>query len=204
MDSSTTKSDNVKSLKKENTKDKRNALKVKVLQLRADELQKKLDDAMNEIEHMSQEYSTLMMELQELKGVNESQSKKHIELLSRMMGEQGTVPVNYDSCNTSEEMLQLVMNELDQVKKLETKIKEQEETALPDVGDNSEIWDRIARAQKEVEKDEEKRKLLMSTDSPLTVLHEEPEETVHESVTDSDSDSDNLSTCDEISKSMVV
>jgi len=213
MDSSTT-SDNTKSLKNENTGDVRKALKVKILQLRADELQKKMDKAMNDIEHMTQEYSMLMVELQEIKGVSESQNKKHIELLSRMMGEQGTAPVDYDACNTSEEMLQLVMNELDQVKKLETKMKEQEDPALPDVGDNSEIWDRIARAQKAVKEEEAKNKVFTSTDSPLAVLSEEPEETVSPTrqptpTTDSGSDSDTLSLgdsgdVDAMFKSMVV
>jgi hypothetical protein len=199
MDSTT--SDNTKSLKNENTGDVRKALKVKILQLRADELQKNMDKAMNDIEHMTREYSMLMVELQEIKGVSESQNKKHIELLSRMMGEQGAAPVDYDACNTSEEMLQLVMGELDQVKKLETKMKEQEDHALPDVGDNSEIWDRIARAQKAVKEEEEKNKVFMSTDSPLAVLSEEPVETVsptrpHTPTTDFGSDSDTLSVGD--------
>lgn len=204
MDSSNTKN--------ENKGDMRKTLKMKILQLRADELQKKMDTAMNDIEHMAQEYATLMAELQELKGVSESQNKKHIELLSRMMGEQGTVPVDYDACNTSEEMLQLVMNELDQVKKLETKMKEQEDLALPDVGDNSEIWDRIARAQKAVKEEEEKNKVFTSTDSPLTVLSEEPEETMSPPrpptpTTDFGSDLDTLSlgdSCDVMSNSMAL
>lgn len=214
MDSSTTKSDNAKSLNGENTSDMRKVLKVKILQLKADELQKKMDTSMNDIEHMAQEYATLMAELHDLKGVSESQNKKHIELLSRMMGEQGTTPVNYDACNTSEEMLQMVMNDLNQVKSLEAKMKEQEDTALPDVGDNSEIWDRIAQAQKSVKEDEEKNKLFTSMDIPLTVFSEELEETLSPTrpptpTNDCGSDSDTVSLIDpsdvdDMSKSMVV
>lgn len=193
----------------------RKALKVKIMQLQADELQKKMDDAMNNIEHMAQEYAALMAELQELKGVSESQNKKHIELLSRMMGEQGKTPVDYDSCNTSEEMLQLVMNELDQVKTLEAKMKEQEDVALPDVGDNSEIWDRIAQAQKAV-KEEEKNKLFTSTTSPLAVLTDAGEDnpqtrppTPSTPVADMDSDSSDLSLssnpeADQMSQSLFI
>jgi hypothetical protein len=160
MDFSTIKSDNVKPLKNENTGDIRKVLKVKILQLQADKLQEKMDGAMNDIEHMAQEYTTLMAELKVLKGVSESQNDKHIELLSRMIGDKETVPVDYSTCNTSEEMLQLVMDDLGQVKKLEAKMKEQENTALPDVGDNSEIWDRIALAQKAVNEEDEKKKLF--------------------------------------------
>jgi hypothetical protein len=213
MDSSTT-SDNTKSLKNENTGNVRKELKVKILQLKADELQEKMDNTINDIEHMTQEYHTIMTELQKLKGITESQNKKHIELLSKMTGEQGTEPVDYDSCNTSEEMLKLVMKEIDQVKKLETKMKEQEDQALPDVGDNSEIWDRISRAQKAVKEEEEKNKLLMTKFSPLTVLSDIREEIVSPISTrpptptaDFGSDSDILSLGDSgdvISESMVV
>jgi hypothetical protein len=204
-------SSNTKSLDNENTSDVRNELKVKILQLRADKLQKNMDNSMNEIEHMTQEYSTLMEELRKIKGVSESQNRKHIELLSRMMDEKETAPIDYKSCNTSEEMLQLVMKDLDQVKKLETKMNEQEYSALPDVGDNSEIWDRIARAQKAVKEDERKKQFFTLTDSPLSVLSEKLDESMSPNstrpttpTTDFESDLDALSLDDAASKSMVL
>lgn len=158
-------------------KETRRELKIKILQLRADEMQKKMDNAMDNIENMTQEYSNLMRELQEAQGISEKQNMKHIKLMARMMGETAKTNVDYEACNTSEEMLQLVMNELNQVKKIEEKMKEQtleedREVTLPDVGDNTEIWDRIARAQKSL-KEEEENKTSISTTSPLEVVSEE-------------------------------
>jgi chromosome segregation ATPase len=195
MYSGATKSDNTKSLS-----DSRKELRVKILQLQTDNLQKKMDDAMDDIERMTHEYTTLIAELKVLNNVSESQNNKHIELLSRMIGEHETIPVDYDSCNTSEEMLQLVMSEISHVEKLETKMKEHENTALPDVGDNSEIWDRIALAQKAV-KEEEEKMLVWSSDNPLAVLSKKNEDIVSPTrpptpTTDFDSDSDTSSLCD--------
>lgn len=152
----------------------RKHLKVKMLQLRTDELQKKMDMTMDDLEAMTHEYATLMRELQELEEVNSNQSKKHINLLSRMIGEKKNTPVDYNSCNTSEEMLHMVMKELDQVKELEKNIEC--EKALPDVGDNSEIWDRIANAQRDAQKQEMSNLTL----SPLHVATEVATEVANE------------------------
>ena len=156
--------------KTENDIETRRSLKIKILQTKADEIQKKMDTAMDEIEIMVQEYTDIMKELQETQEISVNQNKKHIELMTRMMGEKEKKKVNYGACNTSEEMLQLVMDELDQVKKMETKIKEQE-VSIPDVGDNTEIWNRIAKAQ-QVLKEEENNKSDLIT-STLEVVNEE-------------------------------
>jgi hypothetical protein len=124
------------------TDDVRKQLKVKILQLRADGIQVKISSVMDTIETMTQEYTTIMQEMYELNGVDNDQSRKHIEMLSRMVEKS---PVNYDACNTSDDMLHLMMKEFEQVKELEKK------ETLPDVGDNSEIWDRIAKAQQTAE-----------------------------------------------------
>jgi chromosome segregation ATPase len=121
----------------------RKQLKITVLQTKIDQLQKDIDEAMNNIETMSNEFASTMHELQQLKGNNTDQNKQYMDLLSRMSGDQKNTRTKYDACNTSEEMLHMMMQELDQNKESDTDTKE-----LPDVGDNSEIWDRIAKAQK--------------------------------------------------------
>lgn len=115
----------------------RNDLKIKMLEAKADEMQKKINKKMDEIEEMTKEYSEIMTEIQSLSG----NSDNHKKLLQRMIEKDNREPIDYNTCNTTEEMLNLITKELSYVKKLE-------EDSLPDVGDNSEIWDRIADAKK--------------------------------------------------------
>ena len=117
-------------------------LKVTVLEIKADELHKKINGKMDEIEEMTKEYSEIMTEIQSLRG----NSGNHKKLLQRMIEKDNREPIDYNSCNTTEEMLSMITKELSYVQKLEN-------DNLPDVGDNSEVWERIANAEKKLSSD---------------------------------------------------
>ena len=125
----------------------RKQLKAQLLNVQLESIRVKLDTAMSVVETMTREYATTMLKIQELNVENADckQNTQHTELLSRMIGESNETPINYNKCRTSEEMLHLMVGEIEQVKKMEGDALN--ENTLPDVGDNSEIWERIAQAQ---------------------------------------------------------
>lgn len=140
-----------------NNNDERNDLKVKVLEVKADEMQKKINNKMDEIDEMTKEYSKIMAEIHSLSG----SSDNHKKLLQRMIEKDNREPVDYNSCNTTEEMLNLITKELSYVEKLEN-------NSLPDVGDNSEIWDRIADAKKNLNSDSDEESSYTKRDPMMS------------------------------------
>ncbi len=99
------------------------------LQDRADELQNKINAAMNDVENMVQEYSEIMNTLKKLN--LDVDCTSHKKLLSHMLGSESS---EYD-----------YMTSIEHLKKLEG--KQAERDSAPDVCDNSEIWDRMANAR---------------------------------------------------------
>ena len=100
----------------------RNLLKSDVLYIRAEALKKKIDTYICEVENMTQEYTELVEKINSLCDTKESNNSCY------------TKPTH--PCVVSAE------------KTFDTYDDYGEDTkqVLPDVGDNSEIWDRMARA----------------------------------------------------------
>lgn len=120
-------------------------LKVAGLKSKAAELQQKINNMMDDIESMTNLYANTVKELYALD--DKASSKAHVDMLSRMTGE-SSINDKYKKCNTSDEMLSTMLKEFAHLNELENP-NGKEDKELPDVGDNTEIWDRIADAQRD-------------------------------------------------------
>jgi virulence-associated protein VapD len=138
--------------------DLRKKMKIEILQSQACKIQNQINAAINNVETMTKEYEDIINVLHKLEFINTNTKKGYTDIKSFLIGdsyindrksikEKNTKPINYKSCNTSKEMLESMMEEFHQVDELEKKRTNIEEKQLPDLSDNTEIWDRIYKAQ---------------------------------------------------------
>lgn len=102
----------------------RNELKICMLQCIADKINSGIEKKLQEVDKLTTEYSTVIDKITALKGTLPSKNE-HC----------------YSESLTTEEMLQHATRESDKNKKSST-------SNLPEIGDNDEIWERIALAHK--------------------------------------------------------
>lgn len=140
----------------------RDQLKLEVLQGKAVTLKQRLDDLIESVETACEEYAAVVSEIKKIEG-GEAVAKMQ-DLMKQL---KGTNPLDefpeYKDCNTSEEMLQRMTAEMKLVKNLENKKKMSADTltdklngehsALPDLGDDTLIRNRMdeARRSRDVE-----------------------------------------------------